>query len=617
MRIPISFSSKGILSFAEKNVQWLAIALGLGYVGWMTWTYVVSAPITLALGGGEPMGPGEVDPYIDTHYAQPLAGKIAEPGSPEMPVPSGEGFIRSLSGDDINPQAYALNFDPINSTSSTFTPLQEQQEIVPASGPVVAMLPTLPQATIVDSQGGRSSILPASNGNQPPPANASPTAGQDCIWAAVKYSIPIKQLQASFDTAGIPPLVRTTTILQVTLVRQELGSGDEPIGPEVEVKPLGNIKLAAWPASTQQAEEGYRAWADKSVGDILQPPFYQVLKGDVPFKVIPPPPFDPAKVKPDDVASLTPEQKQLYVDYQKKLADEARQQAKQRIQNRPQSSPPPPTYGGPPPGYGGPRGGGRLVADAQRDTAAASGSYFREAPESRDPNDNGPPPGWHPPGPPGYGAPPGYPGGPYGRQGYPGGPPDMGAQGPASGPPLPPGKFSPNQVTTDIVGWAYDDSVKPAHVYRYRVVYKIQNPIWLSNNIAKDPSLAQQFDLSSETSDPNKLVWTPRLTVPSLTTIFMASNISGIGDRSVRIKVAKWQNGEVKVQQFEVEPGDTIGKKQQDGDYVTPYVLVDAQPESDSGERSAYILLMDERGDIIRHEWRTDQPLNVQLSAAQ
>jgi hypothetical protein len=186
----------------------------------------------------------------------------------------------------------------------------------------------------------------------------------------------------------------------------------------------------------------------------------------------------------------------------------------------------------------------------------------------------------------------------------------------STSPTLPGGDFLPSQLATDIVGWGYDESVLPGHVYRYRIVYKIKNPIWGSANIAKDPALAQRFILSSEDgAGPAKYVWTPSVSVPSLTTLYMASNVLSATDHSVRVRVFKWQSGEVKSQVYEVMPGDAIGRKEKDGDYVTGFTLVDAEAQSDTPDSGAYMLLMDDHGNLIRHEYRVDRAQQSQEAA--
>jgi hypothetical protein len=95
----------------------------------------------------------------------------------------------------------------------------------------------------------------------------------------------------------------------------------------------------------------------------------------------------------------------------------------------------------------------------------------------------------------------------------------------------------------------------------------------------------------------------------------MASNVLSSTDHSVRIRVFKWQSGEVKSRQYEVMPGDAIGRKESDGDYATGYVLVDAESQSDTPDSGAYMLVMDDHGNLVRHEWRTDRAQQAQEAA--
>jgi hypothetical protein len=595
-------NGKKIVALLESNVQWLAIALGVAYLGWMTWTYVVNMPVSLTL-GQETLSPGEVDPFIDTHVAQPLVNQIKEHVPLELkPTPLPQ------FGPDISTDPYVFVDNIFTGTQQPPVPVNPTPTPSnPGLVPVVTQLPTLPQVTIMDSQGGRSSIIPGTEANQAAQGGQGNKAAatqppQDCIWAAVKFSIPAKDLEAAFSAVNIPPLVRKTTFLRVVLMRQEELGGNDNWGPEQQVGLLSNIasKLPNLPAETDlqgQAQYLAMAQAPQNVTYILQPPFYQVKKGDIPFVVVPPPPFDPTKDYTDEEKALmTPEQRQAVADYLAKKAAEAR---KARQAQQPQRQAPAPQRGGPPNGYpsGPPRN--NLVSDPQRDAREGPGVFF--APQNGPPTVNPAPPegeepdmmrGQRPP-----------------QQFVPGQPPTAEGQPeqPAT-PTLPGGDFTPSQMAGDIVGWAYDETVIPGHFYRYRVIYMIKNPIYGSANIAKDPALAQRFILSSdEGASQSKFVWTPKVSVPSLTTIFMASNVLSGVDHSVRVRVFKWQAGELKTKQYEVMPGDEIGHKESDGDFQTGYTLVDAESQSDTADSGAYMLVMDDHGNLVRHEYRTDR----------
>jgi hypothetical protein len=612
-------NGKKIIALLESNVQWLAIALGVAYLGWMTWTYVVNMPISLTL-GQEILSPGEVDPYIDQHVAQPLSITMKEPGHPELkPTPLPE------VAPDILTDQYVFADDIFRGTPQSAAPVNPTPAPSnPGLVPVVTQLPTLPQVTIVDSQGGRSSIVPGSEAGQAAPAPAAGGAAaatqppQDCIWAAVKFSIPAKDLEAAFNAVNIPTAVRKTTFLRVVLMRQEELAGNDNWGPEQQIGVLSNIaaKVPNLPAEGDtSAQASYLAMAEapQNVTYILQPPFYQVKKGDIPFVVVPPPPFDPTKDYTDEEKALmTPEQRQAVADYQAKKAAEAR---KARQAQQPQRPAPAPQRGGPPNGYpsGPPRN--NLVTDPQRDAREGSGVFFapvpppppavnnsedssvgspREAPD----RDHAPPQSGQVPS----------------EQPAPGQQPGQSSATPT----LPGGDFFPSQMVGDIVGWAYDETVVPGRIYRYRVVYMVKNPIYGSANIAKDPALAQRFILSSdESASQSKYVWTPKVSVPSLTTIFMASNVLSGADHSVRIRVFKWQAGEVKIKLYEdVMPGDQIGHKESDGDFETGFTLVDAESQSDTPDSGAYMLLMDDHGNLVRHEYRTDRTQQALQAAA-
>src|SRR5215207_7180239 len=54
---------KKILDFLEQNVQWVVIAAGVLYLGFMAWTFVINSPVSVTV-DNEKLGPGDVDRLI-------------------------------------------------------------------------------------------------------------------------------------------------------------------------------------------------------------------------------------------------------------------------------------------------------------------------------------------------------------------------------------------------------------------------------------------------------------------------------------------------------------------------------------------------------------------------
>jgi hypothetical protein len=149
---------------------------------------------------------------------------------------------------------------------------------------------------------------------------------------------------------------------------------------------------------------------------------------------------------------------------------------------------------------------------------------------------------------------------------------------------IPTGPFDPAQMG-DVLAWAHDDTVQPNHVYRYKMRYRILNPLYRSVNVAKDPKAASQFSIASDWSD-----WSTQISIPS-TTIFFADG--GIFNKTARFLVYKWEGGAWHGKTFQVAPGDIIGAKDGEIDYATGWTLVDV---SEANAQDQYALVTDGTG---------------------
>jgi hypothetical protein len=167
--------------------------------------------------------------------------------------------------------------------------------------------------------------------------------------------------------------------------------------------------------------------------------------------------------------------------------------------------------------------------------------------------------------------------------------------------PIPTGEFDPHKWSTDhsskgtIVCWANDDTITPGHTYRYRITYKIKNPLFGSANVAKNAADAQTFAVASKPSD-----WSANVNVPSTVNFWV---VRSPNHDTVPIQVFSWHEGESKGKIFEVTAGDAIGNKESNIDYSTGWTLVDVGDDSRNGE---FILLMDPTGKLHKRDVRTD-----------
>ncbi len=69
---------KKVTDFLEKNCQWIAIALGAGYLVWMIYSFLLTTTAFNVEVGGEKKSPGEVDEAV-ANVAVQLRGKDKHP----------------------------------------------------------------------------------------------------------------------------------------------------------------------------------------------------------------------------------------------------------------------------------------------------------------------------------------------------------------------------------------------------------------------------------------------------------------------------------------------------------------------------------------------------------
>jgi len=179
--------------------------------------------------------------------------------------------------------------------------------------------------------------------------------------------------------------------------------------------------------------------------------------------------------------------------------------------------------------------------------------------------------------------------------------------------PIPTTEFDPRSIG-DITGWAHDDSVEPGKVYRYRVVYKLKNPIYQTVNVASNPALANQFEIASAPSD-----WTSPVSVPALTSFFLAGGFDASTARTVKFEIYRYHDGTLHRQSFNAAPGDVIGRKDKAVDFTTGWTVVDIR--KDLKNNVDYVIVADANGRLYDRNFRDDRQdpelkkLEAQLSS--
>ena len=152
---------------------------------------------------------------------------------------------------------------------------------------------------------------------------------------------------------------------------------------------------------------------------------------------------------------------------------------------------------------------------------------------------------------------------------------------------MPQGAIDPFNLTTDMLLWATDETAQPGQTYRYRLVYKLKNPVFGIANIAPN-NLVNQFVIDSKPSD-----WSPPVVSPPVTKFWVAS---ASGSRTF-LDVFRYSNGVwTPSKNTQVNPGDQVP-----GTNLTVVDVRTAEPKKDK-----YVLLTTDTGDMLRRDVNTD-----------
>ncbi|HWE96790.1 MAG TPA: hypothetical protein VG269_22710 [Tepidisphaeraceae bacterium] len=566
----------------EQHVQWIALALGAAYLGWMVYAYIVTPPVTVELGAShEKLTPGEADAVIVKEKVVPLEADInnKEPITIE-PKDMLRALANMLGEGKFKPVELATAWD-----SPRYRPETAKEGPV-INGAQVPNLPDLPPAVFVAESHYITTILvPAPNAAAPVPAAAGVPAPdavappamvrRDINYTSLLFKIDRAVLAANFNkTLGVPkvPALLQTMFTQVQLYRQEQDATGA-WGAPVLVSSLPIYELMQYPGDAAPADPAgqvpffaYSDWASENQEMIARPAFYEtapdapawVYPGDVPpdaapaagAPAAPARPFDPAHDTP-----TTPEQRKQAADYRN--ATNPRNGA-----GRP----------GVPPGYSGVRPGtipphGRTMPPAPLPTRtpppAPGLSYPQQAPAS------------------GYRRPDALPS-------------NRPNQNPLAG------RFAPNLLAADIQILAHDVNVEEGKTYRYAVQYKLINPLFgfFNNGPAPaDPKLMGVFSLSSPAVDPKAAVaWAKPIAIEPRTKIFVTAINLHSGRATFEVYI--WRDGGYHQQLIkDLTPGDSIGS--------TPWTVVDVRPEL-RAKAENYVIVMDAKGNLSRRDIVSD-----------
>jgi hypothetical protein len=606
-----------VKKFLEQYVEWLAVVLGVAFLGWMVYSYVVLKPVSVAVGSEPSVAPSEVDPMIWDGPGKKLQAVIQSQTPPQVMGPQVDYPV--IAGDARNIVPKSVNaVEPV-----PFTPIPVQPDLALASGagPMpglkdkIKRLPAAPALVDLQISGGHSNVpgpvASLANGAVAP-AQGNQVVAEDKNWRTIEGTLHTADLAKSFADVGIVPgsPFSNTTILRVELIREERnvdGSWPREDAKDAEATEIPPLDIDALPplppidASFADQKTYGEDFAQKSVALIVQPPFYQVLQGDVWYEPGTKNPnqvdeiddnaFDPLNpgAYAGDPLKLLPSERKEYEDAKAKKAIQDALKARNQNRSNNNNLPPP----GPPSDFQGPGGtGGGSTGGGSGGSRRGRGSGMVNDAEGNQSGGELPPPpsvllpptGIYPPQP-----------GMYPPQGQPGSGQVSGAAT------LPAGSFDPSQQA-DIKMWAHDATVVAGKTYRYKLRYIISNPVARSNGLCDDPAMAKQFYIISKDS-----AWTDPVNVEADTNFFAVDEHHGI-----HFDVFKWKNGLWQMQSVQVNPGDMVGSVDNSPngtktDFTTGWTLVDIRGSTEADENDRTLVLVSENGTIITKQLATDQ----------
>jgi hypothetical protein len=641
-----------VLALLEKHVQWAVLGLGGLLLVFMLARFLpgIANPVPAEI-NGRSVSAGEIDEIIRNESTIPLREKLDSTRSVEFKVPDYVSDFRKRMQPPTDVALLPGVLFPVNPTRVDGSSASTNIDLT--GGTLVATIPTLPAPindTVAFGQARVSTFTPSTapvrEANAPAPADA-----RDVTWVRVQFKLNLAAVAQSFQVAGIPPQLQRTSALRVELVRQRQ-LPDGTWGEETVVQPLPHQRApGTWPAQRVApagipASDALIAWAIPRQLDILQPEFFEILVGDDPTLVDPTrnretsPAIDPATFDPSTytgpLADLPPELRRLVVEYRRqRAAEEAERRRGERGGRGGGRGGRGGGEGGPPAGFSNPptlpQHNGQTIIPAD---AFNPGSYGSASPSvwthaspdashgqastqtqlsvqaSATPFQNAPRgPIYPPPGMPGAGRsefPPGvWPPGEFPGEFFPG--EGMQPQLPNDPqrlqfPPPPTAPFNPAEYPGgEVVCWAYDDSALPDQTYRYRVRYFIQNPLYKTQNVAKNAEDAQVVWIAGE----NDSGFSAPVKTPPLVHVFLAANPAE-GQSSARLAVFRWQNGLRHKDVAVYNIGEPIGRLVGEIDYRSSWTLVDIRSSPLNTSR-LYVVLMSPDGRLIERYFDTDR----------
>jgi hypothetical protein len=515
-----------VVQFLEKYVQWLAIALGLAFLGFMGWSYVYKNPAAQVgqIGGQSvEVTPGDVDKKIDDETADTLERETRQQ-HPDFTI-----AVPRTDKIDIGPTTKPVEvaaFDSWSFDLSNFAPMGGPQRVV------VVALPTLPPLAYVDQEPLRTVLLIT-------PPNGNPIH-QDEDSVTTFWSLPIADLAKAFKDsfAGrLPERLQMAQFIRATVVRQELMPDGQWGGDTV-------VAEAPLPPGTQPEPE-YPKVTDPNAAV----KFNTYLAWVNPLQTWVVNAADPPTAFPQR-ADLQWQPLAQWIPYRAEA---------QAAENTPVNQPLPPPIAPPAPpqqfqggpGFGGPRPGGRPPGAifGGGEVGNSVQTMLQPSPQQQ---------------------------------------PAVPASQPTTNPtvvipPIPQLQAVPAQgfnPTTSLAQgdmglWFHDMNAEPGKTYRYKVRYTLYNPVFGQPNAAADPKMADNLGMDSPFSG-----WSDNVVVPPRVRFWCMGKqpppVRGQIESQVGFSCYSWHDGLWQQKDYIDSAGDEIGADEGGaGNFLTHWTILE------------------------------------------
>lgn len=561
------------LDILEKNVQWIVLGLAGLFLLWVAYAYVLTPPATVKI-DGHVATPADAA-LVTQVEAKQLDQQIKDSRSVNFPT---DDLVTAWEKHIQDPYAAPLPllaFNTVTQGNVVFDPNTHN----PNGMPRIAELPVPPKPQLLPPTAGLSTVsLQAPDAAQNGNAQASAQQTKDTDWVTVSAVIPAAALRdalkAPLKGAPIDPALYNTSLLEVVLERQESSGVDAngtPTFPPADKKNVTPVPALSVYQSTLQklpadsaskdAQYQFLTWAQQNPSLVSDPAFNQVTAGD-PW----PTPQLPAAAPDAGTPPGTPASPASVPATG--APDPSAVPAGPGPAGNPRANPPP----GAPPATPTPAPTTPVAPPSAAGMKYPSNASYAPLDPSRPPDSGYPrrrgPRDYFPPG--------------FNPGINPGG--NAGAPDPNNA-----AVIDAVNLTNDLLIWATDETVKPGKSYRYRISYKMKNPVFGVTNLAPE-ALVKQFIINSPPSD-----WTDAVKAPPVTKFWVASASGG----KATLDVFQYQGGTWKtMKRVPANPGDQVPG--------TDLTLVDVRSPEPGRNQNQYVLLTSDTGEMQRRELATD-----------